>query len=294
MSRSRIKNHIDISYQKQSLGSEKTGKIDTAGYERKIQSLLDTNRLLARENQFLSQQSDMLRKEHDALGHLMRSRIALSNVKEMELKSALEGMRAVVQEKENFAVALEKKYEELLSKMKALEDQNEENLADAKETKDNDMRINSIEGRHEIKRLSKQFIAASSAEGHQRPISVHGESTDGMTEALHPWLSPVLLRLESLEKSQDASFEALCGTRVTPTIELNDIGDAEGGAQYCGLDDATSCTDDCKTPQDSPQGDLKQKTTFYGKYYRNTMNEEIEQTELESGIRYVGTRLILC
>lgn len=216
-----------------------TNETDAAGYERKIRSLLDTNRLLARENQFLSQQSDMLRKEHDALGHMMRSRIALSNVKEMELKSALEGMRLVVQEKEKSAVSLERKYEELLAKMKSFEDAN----TGDKQTPGSNKKS------HGIRRLSKQFTTISTGEEDDQAGEPQSPAPDGMTEAYHPWLSPVLMRLETLGNDHGTSYQALCSTKFTPMQELEETTDAHGTLQFCGLDDAISCTGDCQTPK---------------------------------------------
>lgn len=214
--------------------ASKTDTVDTDAYDRKIQSLLDTNRLLARENQFLSQQSDMLRKEHDALGHLMRSRIALSNVKEMELKSALEGMRIVVQEKEKVTVSLERKYNDLLERMKSFESSGVE---EKKQT-------NVTPASCRIRRLSRQFTDVSPGEEH---AGSHAQSLEGMTEAFHPWLSPVLMRLETLEKEHGASLQGLCRTDFAPMAELQETISAPDSLQFCGLDDAISCTGDRQT-----------------------------------------------
>jgi len=236
MNRSRKPKLIGVSRQDTSEFKEN----DTVGYERKIRSLLDTNRLLARENQFLSQQADVLRKEHDALGHMMRSRIALSNVKEMELKSALEGMRLVVQEKENAVESLERKYEELLAKMKSLEKPKKNG------TSIKPRRISNRKS-YEIRRLSKQFSEEPpEEEKSQEPHESQSPTPDGMTEAYHPWLSPVLMRLETLAHNHGTSFKGLCRTSFSTMHE--DLTEAPETLQFCGLDDAISCTGDCHTP----------------------------------------------
>ncbi len=254
MSRSRKTTLVGISRPNTSESIE----TDTVGYERKIRSLLDTNRLLAKENQFLAQQSEQLRKEHDALGHMMRSRVALSNVKEMELKSALEGMRLVVQEKEKSLVSLEGKYQEILAKMKSLE----QNTSKTKP------KSNSNRKSYGIRRLSKQFNHVSPPEEEPKKEAHACESPipDGMTEAYHPWLSPVLMRLENLENERRTSFQGLSRTNFSAMQELEETTEAPETLQFCGLDDAISCTGDCHTPKAQHESEDANDIEFVSRY----------------------------
>lgn len=266
MNRSRSTKLIGVS--RPAASETKDKESDTAGYERKIRSLLDTNRLLARENQYLLHQGCLLRKEHDALGHLMRSRIALSNVKEMELKSALEGMRLVVQEKEKSIISLERKYQELLTRMKSLEREEKNTRIKPKST--------SSRKSYGIRRLSKQFTHVSPEEKHQEAHECQSPTPEGMTEAYHPWLSPVLMRLEALENDRGPSFQGLCRTTFSTMQELDETTAAPETLQFCGLDDAISCTGDCHTP--NPRDG----------------NEKVSLSEKANDIEYVSRYVTNC
>ena len=217
-------------------------------YEKKIQGLLDVNKILARENQFLSAQFDVLRKEHDALGHMMRSRIALSNVKELELKSALEGMRVVSMQKERVLSDLQAKYDNLVEVMRSYESHSDKENASCKARALSDIK-NSVKTKLDVHVSTRK-----------KGVTLDKErfSDDGLaTEAYHPWLSPVLMRLSNLEK-QSESFEVLeLKECLTPPSILknnssssgNDASDDVADLQYHDrVEDVQSATYECRTP----------------------------------------------
>ncbi|KAI8101124.1 hypothetical protein M9435_001232 [Picochlorum sp. BPE23] len=219
---------------------------DTSEYESKIQGLLDVNRVMARENQYLLAQCEILRKEHDALGHMMRSRMALSNVKELEYKSVIEGMKAVVKEKEDREralvgnlEALQEKYAQLLDIMKSYEGSHREDDTHKNtrnifmEEKENIGEVREREGRHQA--VLHERLGASLDASHvslrkpgraicSRRISQSddekdlGERGGGETRNIghQQWPTPVLLRLDALQKNSGRR-EPLLEKRISPS-----------------------------------------------------------------------------
>ena len=235
-----------VSRSTKNVSKENTNSQPVEEYEKKIQGLLDVNKILARENQFLSAQFDILRKEHDALGHMMRSRIALSNVKELELKSALEGMRVVSMQKDQVLSNLQAKYDTLVELMRSYESHCEKENVSSKARALSENPNNPGKTKVDVHVSTRKKIIDSDKE-----IC----SDDGLvTEAYHPWLSPVMMRLSNLEK-QSESFEVLelkeCLT--PPSILKNNNSssgnDASDDAQdHNGVEDVQSATYECQTP----------------------------------------------
>lgn len=218
---------------------------DTSEYESKIQGLLDVNRVMARENQYLLAQCEILRKEHDALGHMMRSRMALSNVKELEYKSVIEGMKAVVKEKEDREralvgnlEALQEKYAQLLDIMKSYEgSQREDDTHKATrnifmEEKENIGEVRERGGRHQAvlhERLGALDASHVSLRKPGRAVCSRGisqsddekdlgEKGGGETRNIghQQWPTPVLLRLDALQKNSGRR-EPLLEKRISPS-----------------------------------------------------------------------------
>lgn len=239
---------------------------DTIEYESKIQGLLDVNRVMARENQYLLAQCEILRKEHDALGHMMRSRMALSNVKELEYKSVIEGMKAVVKEKEDREralvgnlEALQEKYAQLLDIMKSYEDSHREDDTHKNmpstlfmEEKENINNGKEREGRHQA--LLHERLGALDASHvslrkpanavYSRKISQNNDEKDmgkkhggEVRKTGHQqWPTPVLLRLDALQRSS-VRREPLLEKRMSPSSkdtaaheEIKSVVSSEGDA----------------------------------------------------------------
>lgn len=239
-----------------------SSSLDTSEYESKIQGLLDVNRVMARENQYLLAQCEILRKEHDALGHMMRSRMALSNVKELEYKSVIEGMKAVVKEKEDRErtlvgnlQAVEEKYAQLLDIMESHE--NSHRLSDThkcvysgfREEKENVNAAKERKGRHQALLHERMGALDTShvslrepvrtvcnrrlSEGHIVKEVVKIGKGEKRETGQHQWPTPALLRLDALQENS-IRREPLLERRLSPsskdTEEIKSFVSSEGDA----------------------------------------------------------------
>jgi hypothetical protein len=185
----------------------------------KVRSLLEINKTLAKENTFLSQQFDVLSKECASLSHMLRSKVALSNAREMELKSALESAKQALRGKETMMSQLEEKVKHL-----------EELLALA-------------EGRGEM--IDGKVAAAERGHRESTPRSSEMSSKSDLAylEANHPWMSPVLLRLDRLSNEGDNEFKVPPHKRFSPPEKIHvDLTRSEDQTQEASSTDAVSCT----------------------------------------------------
>jgi hypothetical protein len=208
----------------------------------RIRSLLDINRTFAKENTFLSQQFELMSRECASLTHMLRSKMALSNAREMELRSSLEGMRISLQGKQELVKRLEKR-------IKELEEQPRESVRGDKHEQRNgshtkggvmgeDDECTDVPGtaihtscyvidthgydRGDAKTKTDDDDGRRGS-GSQRRTATTPSSTrssrDSMAclEANHPWLSPMLLRLDKLSAEGDRVFKMPSHKRLSPS-----------------------------------------------------------------------------
>ena len=186
----------------------------------KVRSLLEINKTLAKENTFLSQQFDVLSKEAASLSHLLRSRQVLTNAKELELKSALEASKHALKEKDEEIRRLEERVTELEARLTVAVEQRWA-MMDAIEAMDAGRRV---EEKVEVEDTDKSSTSPESPKSPKSPKSSKSSkssrtpTTDlAFLEANHPWLSPVLLRLERLSNDSVKEFKVPASKRFSPS-----------------------------------------------------------------------------
>jgi hypothetical protein len=195
---------------------------------RKVRSLLEINKTLAKENTLLSQQFDVLSKECATLHHLVRSRQVLNNARELELKSELEAAKQAIREKEEILKGLEQRLKELEARLELVE-----------ATSGNEGRKDAANGNTTGDHNSTPRTTTSSTR-----FNSPNEYDTAYLEANHPWLSPILLRLEQLSSASDSEFKVQPDKRFSPSREnentLFDVDLTLSGEE--DSKDAVSCT----------------------------------------------------
>ena len=163
--------------------------------------------------------------------HLLRSRQLLHGARELELKSALEAAKQQVQKREDAVRSMESKVRDLEERVRSLTEAQMEEVERSRvvgEGKENT-----------CGNMDKGTTGASSESGVGIIVTIDGKSAGatgrgskspkslkstrlprspdrGLLEANHPWLSPVLLRLERLSNDSDSDFHVPLNKRYSP------------------------------------------------------------------------------
>ena len=211
-----------------------TASADAARVESsKVRSLLDINKTLAKENTFLSQQFDVLSKEAASLSHLLRSRHVLNAARELELKSALETSKHALREKEETVRRLEGRIDELEAHLKFAEELVVRAATDGAKTRREEIEMAvAMEKRKEKgKEMGNgENTPGTGATAKSAKSAKSARTTDvAYLEANHPWLSPVLLRLERLSNDSENEFRVPSSKRFSPSNEDRALAAADVG-----------------------------------------------------------------
>lgn len=191
----------------------------------KVRSLLEINKTLAKENTFLSQQFDVLSKEAASLSHLLRSRHVLNAARELELKSALETSKHALREKEETVRRLEGRIDELEAHLKFAEELVVRAATDGEKTRREEMAVAVEMEKKKDKDEGKEMgngenTPGTGATAKSAKSAKSARTTDvAYLEANHPWLSPVLLRLERLSNDSENEFRVPSSKRFSPSNE---------------------------------------------------------------------------